>query len=130
MFGKSSNQFQDRPGISISLLASHRDSMRFVTFLVCNLLLLMWPSRSLQPACGQTVQRSLGDRTTALPLVKGKPLKREFGRGDVHSYQISLNAGEYVGIVVRTSSGFDPLVTLIGPDKRQLFSTVPAARDG
>ena len=103
--------------------------MRFVTFLVCNLLLLIWASSSLQPACGQTVQPSLGDRTKALPLVKGKPLKKDFALGDVHSYQISLKAGEYVGIVVRTSSGFDPLVKLAGPDKRQLFSIVPAARD-
>src|SRR5207247_10468446 len=112
--------FQDRPLTYIFLLVAHFYSMRFVTFFVCNLLLLIWASSSLQPACGQTVQLSLGDRTKALPLVKGKPLKREFGPGDVHSYQISLNAGEYVGMVIKTVSGFDQLVTLTGPDKRQL----------
>jgi CHAT domain-containing protein/Tfp pilus assembly protein PilF len=58
------------------------------------------------------------DQQTRL-LEKGKPIERELSGEQSHSYQITLAAGQYVKLVVN-QRGIDVVVTLLGPDGRQI----------
>ena len=52
-------------------------------------------------------------------LEPGAPIERELARGEVHSYQITLAAGQYVQIYVG-ARWIHVLVTLLGPDGKKL----------
>ncbi|MCI0563011.1 MAG: PPC domain-containing protein, partial [Nitrososphaera sp.] len=54
-----------------------------------------------------------------LILEPGKPIERELKGGEVHTYQIVLNAGQYLHVVV-DQRGIDVVVTLFAPDGKQL----------
>ncbi len=52
-------------------------------------------------------------------LELGNPIERELKGGEVHSYQIKLTAGQYLHVIV-DQRGTDVVVTLFGPDGKQL----------
>src|SRR5262244_1981050 len=51
----------------------------------------------------------------AQQLEPGKPIERELVGGESHSYQLALDAGQYVKLVV-DQRGIDVAVRLSGPD--------------
>ena len=95
---------------------------RGLSLFFCSLLLLVWVSGSSQPVRGQIVHRNPADRVKTFSLIPAKPLQKEFESQEIHSYRLSLTAGEYVKVVVKELSGFNVLVTLTGPDKSQRLS--------
>src|SRR5690349_20929906 len=54
--------------------------------------------RLQQPA--QAGSDSPQDHASARPLEAAKPIERELGGGEAHSYQLQLAAGQFVGVVV------------------------------
>ncbi|HKC89085.1 MAG TPA: hypothetical protein VKG02_24085, partial [Blastocatellia bacterium] len=52
-------------------------------------------------------------------LERGKPIERELAGGQSHSYQLSLDAGQYAGVVV-DQRGIDVVIRLSGPDGKQI----------
>ena len=66
-----------------------------------------------------------GDRLAAQTAVNepmlepSKPVERELAAGQVHAYQLTLAAGQYLHVVV-VQQGIDVVVRLSGPDGRQL----------
>jgi CHAT domain-containing protein len=52
-------------------------------------------------------------------LEPGKPIERELAGGQSHSYQLTLDAGQYLHLVVE-QSGIDVVVELCGPDGKQI----------
>jgi len=52
-------------------------------------------------------------------LELGKPIERELAGGQSHSYEIVLNSGEYVHVVI-DQRGIDVVVTLFAPDGKQI----------
>ena len=56
----------------------------------------------------------------ARPLVVGQPIERELEGGQSHSYRITVAAGQYLNAVV-DQRGIDVVVTLFGPDGKQLI---------
>lgn len=48
-------------------------------------------------------------------LPPGKPVQREIGNGETHSYTLTLSAGQYAYVVVN-QKGVDVVVTAYGPD--------------
>jgi CHAT domain-containing protein/Tfp pilus assembly protein PilF len=52
-------------------------------------------------------------------LERDKPIERELAGGQSHSYQLSLDAGQYVKLVV-DQRGIDVVVRLLGPDGKQI----------
>ncbi len=52
-------------------------------------------------------------------LALGKPIERELRAGEVHAYQMTLRPGQYLHVVV-DQRGIDVVVTLFGPDGKQL----------
>src|SRR3712207_2093618 len=53
------------------------------------------------------------------PLELGKPIERELAGGQAHSYRIVLAAEQYLRVVA-DQRGIDVVVTLFGPDGRQV----------
>jgi CHAT domain-containing protein len=51
-------------------------------------------------------------------LERDEPIERELAGGQSHSYQLSLDAGQYVKLVV-DQRGIDVVVQLLGPDGKQ-----------
>ncbi|MEP6740871.1 MAG: CHAT domain-containing protein [bacterium] len=52
-------------------------------------------------------------------LEPDRPIEREIVRGDVHWYQATLSAGQFLKVIV-DQRGIDAVVKLFGPDGRQL----------
>src|SRR5262245_9482050 len=74
--------------------------------------------RELQPNAGVTV--AIQEDQQARQLEMGKPIERELAGGQSHSYQITLDADQYLHLVVE-QRGIDVVVRLIGPDGKQLI---------
>src|SRR5262245_36434786 len=55
----------------------------------------------------------------AQQLVQGKPIERELAGGQSHTYQITLNAGQYVKLVV-DQRGIDVSVSIFSPDGKPI----------
>jgi len=53
-------------------------------------------------------------------LEQGKPIERELAGGEVHAYSIQLTAGQFLSVVV-DQRGIDVVVSLFGPDGKQLI---------
>jgi CHAT domain-containing protein len=53
------------------------------------------------------------------PLEMGRPIERELGGGQNHSYTVALASGQYLRVVV-DQRGIDVAVTLLGPDGEKL----------
>ncbi|MGH9754503.1 MAG: CHAT domain-containing tetratricopeptide repeat protein [Blastocatellia bacterium] len=56
----------------------------------------------------------------ARQLEAGKPIERETAGGQKHYYEIALEAGQYLHLVV-DQRGIDVIVTLFGPNGEQIF---------
>jgi CHAT domain-containing protein/Tfp pilus assembly protein PilF len=56
-----------------------------------------------------------------LPLEPGRPILRELAGGHSHSYRITLDAGQYLRVVVE-QRGIDVAVVLLGPDDQPIFT--------
>ncbi len=70
-------------------------------------------SASQQPAPAANQQMDV--RT----LEQGKPIERALSGGQIHSYQTTLAAGQYLHVVVE-QRGIDVVVVLFGPDGKKL----------
>jgi len=53
------------------------------------------------------------------PLVSGQPVEREIAGGESHTYQVPLQAGEFLRVVLE-QKGIDVAVALNAPDGKQL----------
>jgi hypothetical protein len=95
-------------------------SLRVVTLFI--LLLINWAAHFLPSAYSQTIQGNRRDQNKPVSLARGLPVRKELPLGGKHRYQLPLTAGDYLHVVVKELSGFNVLVTLAGPDKRQLFA--------
>jgi CHAT domain-containing protein/Flp pilus assembly protein TadD len=72
---------------------------------------------SIQAASGMVNQSVENQPSRKLEL--GKPIERELIGGQHHSYQMTLDANQYVSIVV-DQRGIDVAVKLFGPDGKQI----------
>jgi len=88
--------------------------------LICGLLLILLPillpigtfGRGQSHSAASSLQQP-GDPQT---LVRGVPVERELVSGQIHSYQISLAAGEYLGVVI-DQRGITVAPKVFAPDK-------------
>jgi CHAT domain-containing protein/Tfp pilus assembly protein PilF len=69
--------------------------------------------------CASLVSQAQEDQH-ARQLEPGKPIERDLAGGQSHSYQLTLDAGQYVKLVV-DQRGVDVVVHLSGPDGRQFM---------
>ena len=53
------------------------------------------------------------------PLERDKPIERELAGGQSHTYQLSLDAGQYANLVV-DQRGIDIVIRLSGPDGKEI----------
>ncbi|MGH9842915.1 MAG: tetratricopeptide repeat protein [Blastocatellia bacterium] len=71
-------------------------------------------------AFAQTGATTAAQATEDMRLLEpGKPITRELAGVQNHSYRIKLDVGQYVGVVVE-QRGIDVVVTLVGPDDKQI----------
>src|SRR5262245_46202490 len=61
------------------------------------------------------IPNSLQDENGARPLETGKPIKGELAGGQRHSYQIRLDAGQFLKVIVE-QQGIDVVAQASGPD--------------
>ena len=54
-------------------------------------------------------------------LEAGKPIERQLSRGESHSYQLNLSAGQYARVIV-DQRGMDLVVNLFGPDGKLIMA--------
>lgn len=66
-----------------------------------------------------TAHAAQSQNETATQLTPGKTLQRELGGADVHTFRIDAESGNSVNVVVQ-QMGVDLVVTLTGPDNREL----------
>ncbi len=65
-------------------------------------------------------QISLAQTTSDVPpLELGKPIERELKGGETHTFTVDLSAGQFLRVVV-DQRGIDVVVTLFGPDEKQI----------
>ncbi len=81
--------------------------------LLLSLLLVRAQRGAGAPAAAQS-------EAEARPLKMGEPAERELPGGQQHAYQITLSAGQYLGVLV-DQRGIDVLVRLLGPDGKLIF---------
>lgn len=75
-----------------------------------------WHTSPAQASAAPKAQADQDER----PLVVGQSIERELAGGQSHLYKITLAAGQYLNAVVE-QRGIDAVVTLIGPDGKQLI---------
>lgn len=83
-----------------------------IASLLC-LSLLMAPIRTVS---GQTQPRPASE---ALTLEPGRTIEREIAAGEVHAYEVALEAGQFLRAVVN-QHGVDVVVTVTGPQGQRL----------
>jgi CHAT domain-containing protein len=74
----------------------------------CLLLSIELMQGSTTCAFSQVVQNSI-------PLEQGKPIERQLAGGESHYYQLNVDAGQYVYVIV-DQKGIDVVASLFGPD--------------
>jgi CHAT domain-containing protein/Tfp pilus assembly protein PilF len=80
-----------------------------------------WAGFVLTGDPGQSTTDPAIQRKQAMrPLEVGKPIEREMSEGEVHQYRVHLNAGQFLHAVVN-QQGVDVLVTMVGPDSKQVL---------
>ena len=82
---------------------------------VASLLVL---SGALNSAKSQQETSSVQSQQTK--LIVGQPIAREMRGGEKHAYQVMLNAGQYVRVVVE-QKGIDVVFGLLGEEEKPLF---------
>jgi len=103
-----------------SSLAPRSPQYKYRSFAVnCSLVLFIGISsvRSAVPRKPNQNEARQDDRQVQR-LERDKPIERELASGQSHSYQLSLDAGQYVKLVV-DQRGIDVEVRLLGPDGKQ-----------
>src|SRR5262245_5295397 len=80
-------------------------------FLLFNLLTLA--------LCANTSPAQNGKQPDAAPLEPGKKIERELPKGDVHAYQISLEAGQFFKAIIN-QRGTDVVIETFGPDHQKI----------
>ncbi len=55
-------------------------------------------------------------------LKLGETVAREIGLGEVHTYQVTLTAGQFLRTVVKERRGVNVVLTLLGPSRRKLIA--------
>jgi CHAT domain-containing protein/Tfp pilus assembly protein PilF len=79
--------------------------------------LLMFWTQADASAFAQTSAATVAQ--TAQKLEPGKPITRDLAGVESHSYQITLDTGQYLSVVVE-QLGIDVAITLFGPDGKQI----------
>jgi len=73
---------------------------------------------------GISVAQERADTSKELQEIRtlelGKPIERELKGGEVHTYQITLAAGQYLHVIV-DQRGIDVVVKLFGPERKQII---------
>jgi tetratricopeptide (TPR) repeat protein len=62
---------------------------------------------------------SLSQQADVRPLEFGKPIERELAGDETHTYQINVDSGQFLHVVVK-QRGIDVVITIVGPDGQQL----------
>jgi tetratricopeptide (TPR) repeat protein len=88
---------------------------------VLSFLLALWLGASWHTLLAQTsaAPKAQADQD-ARPLAVGQSIERNLASGQSHLYKITLAAGQYLNAVVE-QYGIDVVVTLFGPDGKQLI---------
>jgi tetratricopeptide (TPR) repeat protein len=88
---------------------------------VLSFLLALWLGASWHTLLAQAsaAPKAQADQD-ARPLVVGQSIERKLASGQSHLYKITLAAGQYLNAVVE-QRGIDVVVTLFGPDGKQLI---------
>lgn len=60
------------------------------------------------------------EQANAYPLTPGQPVAREMRGGEEHSYQVTLDAGQYARVVLE-QKGIDVVLALLGTDEKPLL---------
>ena len=79
-------------------------------------LLMFWTQAAFAQTGASTAAQAAQD---ARPLKQGIPATSELAGGQSHSYRITLDAGQYLNVVVE-QRGIDVVVALFGPDGKQI----------
>ncbi len=93
--------------------------------LLASFLLVLEPTttaRSLGQSSSTLETNSNQGQTNPLPLQVGIPIEKEITGDEAHSYQITLQAGQYLHAVV-DQRGINVAVTLFAPDGKPLVSS-------
>jgi CHAT domain-containing protein len=77
----------------------------------------LYAGREAEPCAG--LVRPAQEDPQARQLEPGKPIERELAGGQSHSYQIALDAGQYIKLAIG-QRGIDVAVQLLGPDGKQI----------
>lgn len=84
----------------------------------------------MHPICAFAAQPQSGTTTQVRTLEPGRTIEREMAAGGVHTYQIPLEAGQFLRAVVN-QRGIDVVVTVIGPDGQKISEVdSPNGTDG
>jgi CHAT domain-containing protein/Flp pilus assembly protein TadD len=65
-------------------------------------------------------QRGAGNEKDVRALEPGKPIRRELAGGQEHSYQIRLNADQFLKVIIE-QQGIDVVAQVSGPDGKQIL---------
>jgi CHAT domain-containing protein len=83
------------------------------------MLLLLLPSPLVRAQTGAGTPAAAQVGAEARTLKPGEPVERELAGGEQHAYQITLNEGQYLNVVVE-QRGIDVTVSLSGPDGKHI----------
>lgn len=109
----------NRSTIIFALALRITRSFAQLQFALC-LLFVSLPSPPVWAQTGAGAPVAAQSEAQARTLKLGEPVERELAGGQQHAYQITLNAGQYLNVVVE-QRGIDVAVVLSGPDGKQLF---------
>jgi erythromycin esterase len=77
----------------------------------------------------RVLAQEVADRVDAVPLEAGRPMAREMRVGDVHGYQVTLSAGEFMRAVV-DQRGIDVVMTVFGPRGEEIAEVDTTGAEG
>lgn len=110
------------PRPQMSLILRTIAMLRFGLQLMAGLVLISSSPLWMAPAESSSVYASQEE----IPTLEHKtPVERELAGGQAHSYRVSLNAGQYVRVMVE-QKGIDVAMTLFSPDEAKLAENHPS----
>jgi len=77
---------------------------------------------ALLAAASSTISTTAQEREKAHPLGPDETVERAIKIGENHQYRIRLSAGQFLRLTVKDHGRLDLLVTLFGPDNKQLIA--------
>lgn len=84
----------------------------------CLLLLVTWLSGI--PLCGAGNNEIAVSQLEDERLEPGKPIGRKLAGGEMHSYRVTLGAGQFLQVIIE-EQGIETVITLFGPDSNQII---------